>query len=253
MKALILAAGYATRLYPLTKQYPKPLLEVKGRPIIDYIIEKLIRLSQIDEIIVVTNSKFFSYFEEWAAQSKAKGKILLVDDLTSGLDDRRGAVGDMYFAIERLKLNDDLLVIGGDNLFAERLEGFLSFAEDKHRPLVGIYDIGSKASARKYGVVKLNKKNRIIGLQEKPRSPASTLVAMCLYYFPKETLRALGQYLAGSVGNHDATGHYIAWLSKRLPVYSFIFRGSWYDIGNHRFYQKAKEKFKSNFNKAVEY
>lgn len=254
MKALILAAGYATRLYPITKEYPKPLLLVKNRPIIDYIIDKLDKVNDIDEIIVVTNSKFISRFRKWAKSVDAEKKIGLVDDLTKNHSDRRGAIGDMDFVINHKRINEDLLVIGGDNLFNGDLKDFLNFAKGvRAKPVIGIYDVGDLAAARKYGVVKINRKRQVVNFQEKPKMPKSTLAAMCLYYFPKETTGFIKEYLSVKCdkprtskykrGRHDATGFYIDWLRRKIPVYAFDFGGRWYDIGDHHFYNQAKEEF----------
>ncbi len=244
MKALILAAGYATRLYPLTKEYPKPLLKVGKRPIIDYIVDKINRIDDINEVLVVTNSKFFYRFRQWLRTVKSNKHIDLIDDLTKSHSDRRGAIGDINFAIEKERIRDDLLVIGGDNLFADDLLDFLSFAKDKRSfPIIGVYDIKYRSKARNYGVVKLGADNRIIEFQEKPKSPKSTFVAMCLYYFPKRSLQFIRDYLKNKINKHDATGFYIEWLRKKFSVYGFIFSGCWYDIGSHRFYDEAKEVF----------
>ena len=244
MKALILAAGYATRLYPLTKDYPKPLLEVNRRPIIDYIVDKLTQIEEIDEIVVVTNSKFVSLFKKWSRELKTNRRIVLVDDRTKGLSDRLGAIGDMNFAIDKAKIASDLLVIGGDNLFGEGLEEFMSFAKkQKPSPVIGVYDIRHKPQARKYGVVALNRQNRIIDFQEKPKSPKSTMVAMCLYYFPRGKLKLIKEYLVSQSNGHDATGFYINWLRRKVEVYGFIFKDKWYDIGDHKFYKEAESKF----------
>ncbi|MBU3959119.1 MAG: nucleotidyltransferase family protein, partial [Candidatus Omnitrophica bacterium] len=196
MKALILAAGYATRLYPLTKKYPKPLLKIGQKPIIDYIIDKLKNLGELDEIIVITNSKFISRFKKWAKNLKLKKRITIVDDLTKGEGQKRGAIGDMHFAIVKKGIKDDLLVIGGDNLFDGSLKGFLSFAmRNKPNPAIGVYNINDRGMAKKYGVIKLNKNNKIVDFKEKPKSPDSTLVAMCLYYFFKERLGMIKEYI----------------------------------------------------------
>jgi len=245
MKALVLAAGYATRLYPLTKEYPKPLLKVGSRHIIDYIIDKLDQVGQIDEIIVVTNSKFIGYFRKWAKKIKIKKRLSLVDDLSKNQTGRLGAIGDMNFAINKKKIKDNLLVVGGDNLFDHDLAEFLSFVKKyKAHPVIGAYNIRNKQEAKKYGVVKLNAKAQVVDFQEKPVKPASTLVAMCLYYFPKEKIGLINEYLVKKTKHHDATGFYIDWLSKKLAVYGFVFTGKWFDIGDHKFYNEAKEKFK---------
>lgn len=244
MKALILAAGYATRLYPLTKEYPKPLLTVNKKHIIDFIIDKLRTIDEIGEIIVVTNSKFISRFRKWRQEFSAQKRISLVDDLTKDNLDRRGAIGDIDFTIDKKRIADDLLVVGGDNLFDGDLKSFLLFAKlHRHSPVIGVYNIRDKLNASKYGVIKLDKNNRLIDFQEKPRNPKSTLVAMCLYYFPKERLGLIKEYLENKIKKTDATGSYIDWLRKKFPVYGFIFCGRWYDIGDHKFYRLAKEKF----------
>lgn len=244
MKALILAAGYATRLYPLTKEYPKPLLEVQGRPIIDYIVEKLRAVKELKEIIVVTNNKFIRRFKKWAAAKKTGLGISLVDDLTSTLEDRRGAIGDMDFAIAKKRIKDDLLVIGGDNLFDGDLNSFLSFVKDKRNsPAIGAYDIKSKPKARNYGVVRTDERARIVDFHEKPKSPKSTLVAMCLYYFPKSKLGLVKEYVHNKKTNNDTTGAYINWLKARTAVYAYTFSGRWYDIGDYKFLDEAKRKF----------
>ena len=244
MKALILAAGYATRLYPLTKEYPKPLLKVSHKPIIDYIIDKLEVIDDIDEIIVVTNRKFISLFKKWSQELRGQKRITLIDDLTKDLHTRRGAIGDMNFAIDKRQIKDDLLVIGGDNLFDGNLNEFLFFAKDnKPNPVIAVYDIKDIHNAVKYGVVKLDRRNKVIDFKEKPKIPSSTFVAMCLYYFPKERLGLIKEYLNTKADKHDATGLYIDWLRKKVTVYGFIFSGRWYDIGDYKFYSEAREKF----------
>lgn len=244
MKALILAAGYATRLYPLTKEYPKPLLTVEEKPIIDFIIDKLKTIDEIGEIIVVTNSKFISRFKKWKAGLHTKKRLSLINDLTKDNRDRRGAIGDIDFTIDKKGIEDDLLVIGGDNLFDGNLKDFLSFAKaNQNSPVIGAYDVRDKLNARNYGVIKLDKNNKLIDFQEKPRNPKSTLVAMCLYYFPREKLGLIKEYLVNKIKKTDATGLYIDWLRNKCPVYGFVFSGQWYDIGDYKFYNQAKETF----------
>lgn len=241
MKALILAAGYATRLYPLTRTFPKSLLSVKGRPIIDYIVDKL---ENVEELLVVTNHKFQPQFEKWRLSHEQRQKITLVDDLTRDNGSRLGAVGDMGFVIEKKNIDEDLFVVGGDNLFERKLDDFLSASlANKPSPTIGVFDIKDRGKANKYGVVELDKDKRVMGFQEKPDNPKSTLVAMCLYFFPKETLKLVKEYLAVTKGKYDAMGFYVRWLSRKVPVFGFLFDGNWYDIGDHEFYNAAKEKF----------
>jgi glucose-1-phosphate thymidylyltransferase len=244
MKALILAAGYATRLYPLTKEYPKPLLEIGGRPLIDYIVDKLQEIKEIDEILVVTNSKFIGQFRRWKKGLVVSKHIRLIDDLTSSHDDKRGAIGDIRFVIEYARIKDDLLVIGGDNLFDDGLKDFVLTAAKSLKPVIGVFDLKDRASASKYGVVQLNRQKRIVRFQEKPKVPRSSLVAMCLYYFPRSYLKFIARYIEAKTDKHDATGFYIAWLKNEAPVYAYIFAGRWYDIGHHNFYAAAQKAFK---------
>lgn len=243
MKALILAAGYATRLYPLTKDYPKPLLEIKGKPIINYIVDKLSSAAAIDEIYIVTNSKFIRFFRKWVKSIESPKKIILVDDLTKNNQDRLGAIGDINFTISKKKIQDDLLVIGGDNLFSGFLSGFLSSVR-KNTPAVniGLYRLKQKKDASRYGVVKLDNYKRVISFEEKPKHPKSSLVAMCLYLIPKDCLGSIKGYIQGKKNKIDATGGYIAWLKDRAPVYGYVFSGFWFDIGDYKYLNAAKEK-----------
>ncbi len=244
MKALILAAGYATRLYPLTKEYPKPLLKVRNKPIINYIVDKLDKIGSIDEIIVVTNSKFIGRFKKWKSGFKTSKRITLVNDLTRNQSTRLGAIGDLNFSVTKKRIKDNLLVIGGDNIFDGSLDKFLFFSSSKaSSPVIGAYDMKDIRQARHYGVIKLDRQKRILDFQEKPKDPKTTLVAMCLYYFPKDKLCLMGEYMKSKKKENDATGLYIDWLRKRVVVYGFVFNGRWYDIGNHKFYNQAKEAF----------
>ncbi len=244
MKALILAAGYARRLYPITKEYPKPLLLVGGCHLIDYIVEKLEKIKKIDEILLVTNKKFFSQFMQWKKKIKCSKAVKLINDSTETYRTRLGAIGDINFVIKKKDLKDDLLVIGGDNLFDADLGEFISYAS-KNGPYasVGLYDIKEKAKASHYGVAHINRERQIVGFEEKPLKPKSSLVAMCLYYFPKERLSLISEYLNCEDKKHDATGFYINWLHKKTKVFAFVFNGRWYDIGQPDFYKKAKKAF----------
>ncbi len=244
MKALILAAGYATRLYPLTRNYPKPLLPVAGRPIIDHIAAKIEALRGVDEIIIVTNSKFVSLFREWAEGRKGSLPVSVVDDLTSTPEQRRGAIGDLHFVTGSKGISDDLLVIGGDNLFDAGIEEFLVFSSMKSpAAVIGAYDIKDRKKAVKYGVVSLDS-GRVVDFQEKPAHPASALVGMCLYYLPRPKLALVDEYL--KEGNKkDAIGFFIEWLRKKEDVFCFVFGGHWYDIGHHDSYREADAFFRA--------
>ena len=245
MKVLILAAGYGTRLYPYTRNFPKPLLKIGKRTIINYLLDKIKELDNISRIIVVTNNRFFKQFKAWKDGLKRKYPIRIINDLTTGPQDKLGAIGDMHFVFTKERFAGDFLVIGGDNLFKGSLFDFIHFAKSKH-PFVtiGLFKIKDKSQARNYGVVSLDKQNRIIEFCEKPSRPKSSLVAMCLYYFPQEKLQLIKKYLKSPSHSRDTTGTYINWLSAKDKVWGFIFRDFWFDIGHLHTYKKAGEVLK---------
>ncbi len=241
MKAIILAAGYATRLYPLTLNKPKPLLPVAGKPIIEYILEKLALIEEIDKIYVVTNQKFITHFERWKEKFKISKEIKVLNDNTLSDEDKLGAIGDLKFVIEKEKLNDDLFVVGGDNLFQFDLLKFIDFFKKKGT-VVALRDVKDKELAKKYGIVKLDTDSRIINFQEKPVAPTTTLAAICMYLFSQAELKQVKEYLKEG-NNPDAPGYYIQWLHKKTAVYGFIFSEKWYDIGDLTQYKQANSSF----------
>lgn len=233
MKALILAAGYGTRLYPITKYTPKPLLLIKDRPIVNHLLEKIEDFGSIKDVFIVTNDKFYANFCDWLDLSAGKfGKlnIKMINDGSTSPADRRGAIGDVSFVIKKENIKDDILVIGGDNLFDESLKGFIKFSLN-HKSTLGLFDIKNKKEASKFGVAGLDKDGRVISFDEKPKIPHSSLIAMCLYYFSSEIFKLIFQYLK-ETGEHDTTGDFIHWLYQKIPVYGFIFGGKWDDIGH---------------------
>lgn len=246
MKALILAAGYGTRLYPLTLNRPKPLLIVKGKPVIEYIIGHIEKIDAVDKIYIVTNQKFFNDFEDWLSGFKAEKPIEILNDLTTSNRNRLGATGDMEFAVKNRDIQDNLLIIGGDNLFSTDLNDFVNFGFSK-APFtsVGLFDAKDLNLAKKYGVVELDKNSKVIGLEEKPKAPRSTLVAKCIYFLTKERLGMLSEYLSSGEAK-DAPGYFFEWLHKRDSIYGFIFTDSWFDIGDTKLYEKAQKEFVDN-------
>jgi len=242
IKAVILAAGYATRLYPLTLNIPKPLLQVTGRrTVIDFIVEDLVACGRVDEIVVVTNGKYAADFVAWAGLCRARITVTVLDDGTLSNRDRLGAIGDMAFAVSRRKIASDLIVVGGDNLFDVGVARFLRFAE-AHRPRVslGLFDIHDRAVARRFGVAAVDRAGRVTSFEEKPPRPRSTLVATCLYYFPAASLAYLKSYIRDRDTSHDAPGNYIKWLMERTGVSGFVIRrGHWFDIGHLDSYKEV--------------
>ena len=230
MKALILAAGYATRLRPLTDTWAKELLPVGGRPIIDSIVESIGAVGDVDEVHVVTNARKAPAFAAWA---EARREVVIHDDGTTSNDDRLGAVGDLQFVIDHAGIDDDLLVIAGDNLFEYSLVDFVAFWRGKQPgSAVAVRDVGSLELVRRYGVVDLDENDRVVDFVEKPADPHSTLAATATYLFAREHVRLVDVYLAG--GNApDQPGRFVVWLQQREPVYGWRFDGGWFDIGDH--------------------
>ena len=239
MKALILAAGYATRLYPLTKDFPKPLLDIGNRKMLDILLDRLIPLP-VSEIVLVSNRKFYKHFETWRRDGDRP--VTLLDDGSLDETDRLGAVGDMAFAVRELSIRESLIVIAGDNLFDFSIEPFARDFQAHQLPLVGLYEYPKWNHLSKYGIVSLDRNDRFVEFVEKPKDPKSNLVSMCLYAFSAESLPLLGEYLAGS-DPKDAPGHYIRWLMQKRPVMGHRFRGTWLDIGDMDSLEEARKIF----------
>lgn len=243
MKTLILAAGYAVRLKDLTRDNPKPLLEVGGRKIIDRILDKVAPLEGAHSIYIVTNAKFFEKFREWLETSNHRAKISLINDGTASNETRLGAIRDMEVAIREKAINDDLLVIAGDNLFDFDLKEFVRFASARHDGIsIAAHDIKDLDSARRFGVVKVDKHQKIVDFEEKPQKPKSALISTGVYYFPRDKLSYISEYTKSS-DSLDAPGYYIRWLTEKGLVYGFTFSEGWYDIGDAESYKKADREY----------
>ena len=240
MKCLILAAGYATRLYPLTENFPKPLLEVKGKTILDWLIDDLDTSGAIDGYVVISNHKFVSHFERWA-----KGKsvpITVVDDGTETNEGRLGAVRDVEFAIDKLALDEDLLVIAGDNLLDFSLVRFLDYAKGKGTSCVLRYFEPEIKRLQKCGVLTIDDTDRILRMVEKPEQPESHWCCPPFYYYTREDARRVKDGIAAGCGV-DAPGSYIAWLSSVVPVHAMEMPGARYDIGNLASYETIRKTY----------
>lgn len=233
MKSIILAAGYATRLYPLTLNQPKPLLKVAGKPMLEHILEKLNHIAELDVIYIVTNNKFFNHFNEWNKNFKSNKRIVIVNDGTISENDRLGALGDISFALKKEKINDDLIIFGGDNLFEDNLAGFYSLFKSKNASVVGFNDVKDIEIAKRMGVGLLDKDKKIIEFVEKPAEPKSTLISMLVYFLKKEDLHLIDGCLAskGNIGEVKA-GELISYMIKETNVYGCILEKKWFDIGD---------------------
>ena len=246
MKALILAAGYGTRLASVIKDTPKPLIPVGERPLIDYVVDKLQSIKSLTEIVVVSNNKFTPHFQKWAATRKGICPIRVVNDGTNTPEERLGSVGDIRYVWEKEPSLQDWLIIGGDNLFDQDMSVFMDFSIAKTPAVtIGIFDINDISAATKFGVVGIDQDKKVTRFQEKPKDPVSSLIAMCVYYFPKQTLGFLKEYLSESDAV-DAAGSYIKWLSEKKNVYGFQFSGKWYDIGSIESLEEARAHFLKN-------
>lgn len=244
MKALILAAGYATRLYPLTLTQPKPLLPVAGKPMIDYVIDNIAPIG-VDCVYVVTNAKFADHFQKWADEyrrTKAKLDFKIINDGSTDDTNKLGAIGDINLVLEKENIDDDLMVVAGDNLFSESVEGFGKFCREKKAPVVAVYDVGSLEQIKKYNSISIDAHGKITYFEEKPKVPTSTLTGIALYYYPKETLPLIKQYVKEG-NNPDQPGRLVQWLYTRTPVYTWTVPGLWYDIGSKETLEEANRIF----------
>ncbi|MAG21811.1 MAG: hypothetical protein CL943_00705 [Candidatus Diapherotrites archaeon] len=245
MKAIIPAAGYATRMYPLTKDKAKPLLEVKGKKMVEHVIGKISEISDVNEIFVVTNAKFYDQFVEWSKGFESKIPIKILNDGTTSNEDRLGSMGDINFVIESEKIEEEIIIVNSDNLFTFELTDLTEFFKEKGTPVIGLYDTRSIEEAKKMGNPEIDDSNRVVGFVEKPPEPKSTLCSVGIYAYTKEGVAMIKQYL--DEGNPpDKTGDFVDWLYQRTPVYGFVFdkpEDKWFDIGSLETYEEAKKDF----------
>lgn len=245
MKIIILAAGYATRLYPLTLTRPKPLLPVAGKPMIEHVLDNLAPIPGISRVCVVTNAKFAAQFQQWSEQyraTKARLDFSIVNDQSTDDSNKLGAIGDMHLVLQKEKIDEDVIVVAGDNLFSQSLEQFGSFARQKNAPVVGVFDVRDLELVKKYNAITLDPAGRITFFEEKPKAPASTLSAIALYYYPKACLPLIKQYIAEG-NNPDQPGRLVQWLYPRTPFYTWTVPGLWYDIGSRESLEEADRVF----------
>ena len=239
MKCIILAAGYATRLYPLTENFPKPLLKVQDKTILDWLIEDIDGAGLVDEYFVVTNHKFAGHFQKWADGHKVK--ITVIDDGTSTNETRLGAVCDVKLAIDRIP-GEDVLVIAGDNVLDFSLQKFITYARDKGTSCIMRYHEPETARVRKSGVVLIDGSDLILDMEEKPQEPKSHWVTPPFYFYTAKDAQMVRKGIDAGCGT-DAPGSYIAWLSTQVPVHAMEMPGRRYDIGNLESYNKVQEEY----------
>jgi glucose-1-phosphate thymidylyltransferase len=228
----VLAAGYATRLRPLTDHVAKPLLPLAGRPMLDYLYEKLAGVEEVDELHVVTNARFAADFRAWAASGERPLPVVVHDDGTSTNEDRLGAIGDVRFVVERAGLaGEDLLVLAGDNLFEFDLAELVAFWRSKDGSAVCVHDVVDRDLMRQYSMVELDERDRVTYLVEKPERATTTLACIAVYLYRAEHAALIDDYLAEG-HSPDQPGRFVVWLYPRAPVYGYRFPGEWLDIGD---------------------
>ncbi len=241
MKCLILAAGYATRLYPLTENFPKPLLTVGEKTILDHLVDDIDSSGEVDEYVVISNHKYACHFNDWA-KTKSQ-KITVVDDGTDTNETRLGAVKDIQFAIEKLSLDSDMLVIAGDNVLDFSLTKFISYAKQKNTSCIMRYFEPEHKKLVKCGVVTIDENDKVLGMTEKSPTPATNWCCPPFYYYTKEDAKLVETGIKEGCGT-DAPGSFIAWLCGKTEVHAMEMPGSRYDIGNLESYEKVKTEYK---------
>jgi len=238
MKCLILAAGYATRLYPLTENFPKPLLKVGEKTILDWLIDDISAADAVDGFVVISNHKFAPVFRDWAPAG-----VTVVDDGTSTNETRLGAVCDIRFAVDRLGLDEDLLVIAGDNVLDFSLRHFIDYARSKGTSCIMRYYEPDERRLHKSGIVEVDAQDRILSMEEKPAAPRSHWCCPPFYYYTRADARRIGEGIAAGCGT-DAPGSFVAWLSGQVPVHAMEMPGRRYDIGDLESYRRVSETYK---------
>lgn len=248
MKAIVLAAGYATRLYPLTKDFPKSLLPVAEKPILEYTLEKIDEYCEIDNVYIVTNAKFYKVFKNWLENYRVKfgqtRSIEILNDGTESNDDRLGTIGDIHFAIETKAIHEDLLVLCSDKMFEFSLVGFVEYFKTTQAPVNTAFDTGDVEAIRnRHGCLVLDAENRILEFQEKPAQPKSTIESVAFYIYPRETIPLISRYLEEG-NNPDAPGYLAQWMAKSTSMYAWLFTEGCHDVGTLDTYYAVDKLYK---------
>ena len=231
MRCILLAAGYGTRLYPLTLDRPKPLLPIANKPMIERILEKIEKVDDIDEVLIVTNNKFFNNFRNWKRKYSFSKPIKIINDNTNSDEDKLGAVRDIGFVIKKEKIEDDVFIVAGDNLFDFDLRKLFDFFKEKKTSVIALYDVQDKSiAAGKYGVVELDENSKIINLEEKPEEPKTSLVSTACYILIEEDIEELKRSLVEGT-KHDNIGEFIKSLTEKKELHGLVFKERWFDIG----------------------
>jgi glucose-1-phosphate thymidylyltransferase len=228
----------------LTLNQPKPLLPVAGKPMMEHVLDNVADIKYIDQAYIVTNAKFDTHFENWAKgyRPDLHFRFTIVNDGSTDDSNKLGAIGDMHLVLTKFALDDDVIVIGGDNLFSEDLSAFGDYCRQKNSPVTGVYDVGDLEQIKKYNAIEIDAEDRITFFEEKPKEPKSTLTGIALYYYPKSALPLIHQYIAEG-NNPDQPGRLVQWLYPRVPFYVWRVPGLWYDVGSIETLQEANRVF----------
>lgn len=237
MKCIILAAGYATRLYPLTENFPKPLLDVQGKSILEWLVKDVETIEQIDEVIIVSNHKFYQHFLLWKSTLDTRLTVTVIDDGSTTNDNRLGAVRDIGFAVEKCCIEEDILVMAGDNLLDFSIKGFVDFYNRKKAACIMRHYEPSVERLRRTGVAVVDEDSRVLLMQEKPRQPQSNWAVPPFYIYPYGDLKYVLEGINSKLCGIDAPGSFIAWFCQKADVYAYLMPGKRYDIGNMDSYQ----------------
>ena len=242
MKAIILAAGYATRLYPLTINRPKALLPIAGKPILDYIVDEIETIDEVTSLVIISNDRFYENFEEWKKSRNSRLDITVLNDNTTDDTNKLGAVGDIEYAIDNLGIDEDILVMAGDNIFTFPLKKFADFYKQKNADTILVKRLSDINDLRRMGNAVLDEKGKVLDMVEKPENPPSDIAVFAVYMYKKETLSMIKQYLKEG-GNPDAPGFFPSWLHKKKDVFAYLFDGECYDIGTPESYKEVNDIF----------
>lgn len=250
MKAVILAAGYATRLYPVTLNKPKALLEVGKQTVLDYIIDEVETIDAINEILIISNQKFMKQFITWRKHRKSTKPVKLLNDGSTSDENKLGAIRDMQFVIEKENIKEDIMVIAGDNLFSYKLMDFYKFYLKENKDCILVQQNNNMEELKRMGVALLDDNDRVIKFEEKSSHPISNIAVYASYIYVKDTLPLISLYLKEK-NNPDAPGHFPAWLCNKKSIYAYKFKGKCYDIGTHESYAEVQKKYNNKAKQAI--
>lgn len=242
MKNIVIAAGYATRLYPLTENFPKPLLKIGGRSILERMLDDIDQIDDIDEHIVVTNHKFASIFEEWKATCQYNKPISIIDDGSISNDTRLGAVKDLLLAIEQNKVEDDIMVVAADNILDFSFRGFVDFFKEKQSSVIMYYHEPELRKLQRTGVIEIDDNHLVLQMQEKPEQPVSEWAVPPFYIYRHSDLPLIKDCLNHGCG-YDAPGNLAHYLTEVTQIHAWQMPGHRFDIGSLDSYEEAKVRF----------